>query len=326
MAQALARQQEARGAPRKPRSARPARGAGRGRDRHRAAGGSLRRPALRAVQGARPRSWSRARARGAARPAGGARLLGGLGRSRLRRGPLGHACSTTRAQLRTLRYDAAREPLGRPASRHHPRRHDRGLVDELARRAARRAPPRRVLELVAACYRPGETLARAFARLLSRAPARARRPRPLRRRAQGADGARARRELAESSPTSRLAARGGPGAARRRLPPAGAGAAGLPEPVRWSWTASAARSAMRERHRRGAGHARRCRSPRRSGGSRATRAPGARARSCARSRRTRCCPPPPTSAGRPRSPTTRRSARPTRTSASRARCCCRGRA
>ena len=64
--------------------------------------------------------------------------------------------------------------------------------------------------------------------------------------------------------------------------------------------------------------------PRRA--SRATRAPGARARSCVRWRRTRCCPPLPTSAGRPRSRTTRRSARPTRTSASRGRCCCRGRA
>ena len=133
------------------------------------------------------------------------------------------------------------DPALRPAPRagraagvgDRPRRHDRG-----ARRRARRGPASRrlgrdeILALVAECYRPGrDDLGGVRAPRLARAPG-DRRARPRGRGPEAPDGpgpgARARRGLAH------LAARprGRPGAPRGGLPPAGAGARGFPEPLR----------------------------------------------------------------------------------------------
>ena len=199
--------------------------------------------------------------------------------------------------LRTLRYDPHQEPLGRPAWDIVLDDTVGGLVDELARALPAALGRDETVGARGACYRPGETLSSAFARLVSRLL-------PELVVLDPADAALKRlmvpvlaRELAEGSPTSRLALEAGRAPARGRLPPAGAGAPGLPEPVRdrrgpapgaRDLADGASRCAARAALVRGRGaRAARARS----------RGRGARARCCGRWCRTRCCRPPPTSAG-----------------------------
>lgn len=69
-------------------------------------------------------------------------------------------------QIRTLRYAPAREPVGQPASRIVLDDTISALVEELGRRLS--GPHREViLARLGECYRPGSTLAEAFARFLS---------------------------------------------------------------------------------------------------------------------------------------------------------------
>ena len=69
--------------------------------------------------------------------------------------------------IRTLRYSPAEEPVGQPASRIVLDATVSALVEE-ARAAARPGLHKDgVLDLLASCYRPGETLGNAFARFLS---------------------------------------------------------------------------------------------------------------------------------------------------------------
>ena len=307
VADALARQQEARGAPRAAERARALAEPGATAVVTGQQAGPLRRAAVRPLQGARRRSGGAA-ARGAARAAGGARLLGGLGRPRLRGGPLRRPCSTRSGAIRTLRYAPRREPVGQPAWAI-------ALDDTIAgaRRGAAAGPARRpwprrdARRAWRSATGPARRSSAAFARLVSRLlpdlvvldPSDPELKAPDGPRA----GARDPRGLAHLAPRPR----GGRGAPRRGLPPAGAGAPGLPEPLRRSSTASGARSA-RERRRRGARDARAMSG---GGGRAAPRADpraGARACSCGPWPRTRSCPRPPTWAARPRSPTTRRSA------------------
>jgi bacillithiol biosynthesis cysteine-adding enzyme BshC len=113
-------------------------------------------------------------------------------------------------QLRTLRYNPLREPAGQPAARIILEDSITRLVEELARCLP--ASPHRdaLIERVAACYRPGATVAGAFAQLLSSLfpslvvldpsdPALKALMAPV-----------LARELAESSPSSRLAQEVGP--------------------------------------------------------------------------------------------------------------------
>ena len=111
--------------------------------------------------------------------------------------------------IRTLRYAPEREPVGLPASRIVLDRTITGLVEELRRAVPAGIHRDGVVEMVAGAYRPGASLADAFARLVSAllpdlvvldasdpalkalmAPAMA-------------------REIAEQSPTSRLALEAG---------------------------------------------------------------------------------------------------------------------
>ncbi len=111
--------------------------------------------------------------------------------------------------LRTLRYDPREEPLGRPAWDIVLDDTVGGLVDELARALPAALGRDETLDLVGACYRAGETLASAFARLVSRLL-------PELVVLDPADEALKRlmvpvfaRELAEGSPSSRLALEAG---------------------------------------------------------------------------------------------------------------------
>ena len=70
--------------------------------------------------------------------------------------------------LRTLRYDPREEPIGRPAWDITLDETVGGLVEELARALPAALGRDETIEIVASCYRPGETLSSAFARLLSR--------------------------------------------------------------------------------------------------------------------------------------------------------------
>ena len=74
----------------------------------------------------------------------------------------------TAGALRTLRYDPREEPIGRPAWDITLDETVGGLVDELARALPAALGRDETLEIVASCYRAGETLSSAFARLVSR--------------------------------------------------------------------------------------------------------------------------------------------------------------
>src|SRR5512134_1961002 len=69
--------------------------------------------------------------------------------------------------LRTLRYDPQLEPLGRPAWDIALDDTVDGLIDELARALPAALGRDETVELVASCYRAGETVASAFAKLVS---------------------------------------------------------------------------------------------------------------------------------------------------------------
>jgi bacillithiol biosynthesis cysteine-adding enzyme BshC len=111
--------------------------------------------------------------------------------------------------LRTLRYTPRQEPLGRPAWDIVLDETVSGLVDELARALPAALGRDETLALLGECYRPGETVASAFARLVSRLlpelvvldPA----DEALKRSMLPVLG----RELREGSPTSRLALEAG---------------------------------------------------------------------------------------------------------------------
>jgi len=70
--------------------------------------------------------------------------------------------------LQTLRYDPRQEPIGRPAWDTVLDDTVGGLVDELARTLPAALGRDETVELVGSCYRAGETLASAFACLVSR--------------------------------------------------------------------------------------------------------------------------------------------------------------
>jgi bacillithiol biosynthesis cysteine-adding enzyme BshC len=111
--------------------------------------------------------------------------------------------------LRTLRYDPREEPIGRPAWDIRLDETVAGLVDELARALPAALGRDETIEIVASCYRAGETLSSAFARLVSRLlpglvvldPADA----ELKRLSVPVLA----RELGESSPSSKLALEAG---------------------------------------------------------------------------------------------------------------------
>jgi bacillithiol biosynthesis cysteine-adding enzyme BshC len=107
--------------------------------------------------------------------------------------------------LRTLRYDPEVEPLGRPAWDIVLDDTAGGLVEELARALPAALGRDETVELAASCYRAGETLSSAFATLVSRLL-------PELVVLDPADEALKRlmqpllaREIAEASPSSRLA-------------------------------------------------------------------------------------------------------------------------
>ena len=112
-------------------------------------------------------------------------------------------------RIRTLRYEPAREPVGQPACQIVLDESIAGLVAEAERALPAGIHRDQVMALLAECYRPGTTLAAAFARLISSLvpglvvldpsdPALKAQMAPV-----------LSRELREGSPTSRLAARAG---------------------------------------------------------------------------------------------------------------------
>ena len=113
-------------------------------------------------------------------------------------------------QLRTLRYNPHREPMGEPASRIVLDDTIAALVEEL--RAALPASPQRdaVLETVRACYAPGATLASAFAALLSSLLPGLVVMDPAEPELKAMMAPLMEREVVERSPTSRLAEETGP--------------------------------------------------------------------------------------------------------------------
>jgi bacillithiol synthase len=113
-------------------------------------------------------------------------------------------------QLRTLRYNPHREPVGEPAARIVLDDTITALVDEL--RAALPASPQRdaVLDLVLAAYRPGATLAAAFAALLSTLVPELVVMDPSDAELKAMMAPVMEREVTERSPTSRLAEETGP--------------------------------------------------------------------------------------------------------------------
>jgi hypothetical protein len=219
--------------------------------------------------------------------------------------------------LRTLRYDPQQEPLGRPAWDIVLDDTVGGLVDELARALPAALGRDETVELVASCYRAGETIASAFAKLVSRLL-------PELVVLDPADEALKRlmrpvlaRELAEGSPSSRLALDAG----RALL------AAGYHQQVR-----CAPAQPVRSRGPAPAlaiGRTSRCAARACASARRGARVPGAARISPSALLRPLvqdACRRRPTSPVPPSSPTTPRSGPRTRISASRARCCCRGRA
>lgn len=108
--------------------------------------------------------------------------------------------------IRTLRYSPSQEPVGVPASRIVLDRTISDLVDELRGALPERLHRDDAAGLVAACYRPGETLAGAFARLLSSLFPALVVLDPSDPELKGLAVPVMERELREASPTSRLAA------------------------------------------------------------------------------------------------------------------------
>ena len=170
VAEALARQQEARGRRQAAAErARAARRPGRGRDRHRPAGRASSAGRCSSSEGARRRS----RWRGGSRRGAAGRWCPSSGWPRTT--TTSPRCARRRSldasgALRTLRYDPQqRAARARPAWASCSTTRSAALVDELGARAARGPRPRRDGR---ARWRPaiapGETLSGAFARLVSR--------------------------------------------------------------------------------------------------------------------------------------------------------------
>jgi len=113
-------------------------------------------------------------------------------------------------QLRTIRYNPHQEPIGEPASRIVLDDTMTALLEEL--RAALPAAPFRdeVLEGLSACYRPGATLAGAFAAFISRLLPDLVVLDPDDAALKAAMAPVMEREIVERSPTSRLADEIGP--------------------------------------------------------------------------------------------------------------------
>jgi bacillithiol biosynthesis cysteine-adding enzyme BshC len=108
-------------------------------------------------------------------------------------------------QIHTLRYAPAREPVGQPASRVLLDDTIGPLVAEMARSLPAGANRDTIVARVAGCYRPGASLAGAFARLLSSLIPGLVVLDPSDPALKGLMAPVLRRELAERSPTSRLA-------------------------------------------------------------------------------------------------------------------------
>jgi bacillithiol biosynthesis cysteine-adding enzyme BshC len=115
----------------------------------------------------------------------------------------------TAGGIRTLRYSPHREPLGEPAWRIVLDETITALVDELAAALPRNLGGDEVLGLVAECYRPGETLAGAFARFVSRLLPELVVLEPADRALKALAAPVLVREVREASPTSRLAIEAG---------------------------------------------------------------------------------------------------------------------
>jgi len=118
--------------------------------------------------------------------------------------------------LRTLRYTPRHEPIGQPASAIELDDTIVGVVEELGRSLAAGIGRDEVMEAVAACYRPGETLAGAFGRLVARLLPELVVLDPADPELKALAVPVLARELRESSPLSRLAIEAG-----RRLLEAG---------------------------------------------------------------------------------------------------------
>lgn len=111
--------------------------------------------------------------------------------------------------IRTLRYTPLHEPVGQPAWRVVLDATIGGLVEELGRALPPSLGRDEVLGLVAECYRPGETLSGAFARLVSRLLPELVVLDPSDRALKSFMAPVLVREVREASPTSRLAIEAG---------------------------------------------------------------------------------------------------------------------
>jgi len=111
--------------------------------------------------------------------------------------------------LRTLRYAPREEPLGRPAWDIVLDDTVSGLVDELARALPPALGRDEAVELLGTCYCPGETLSSAFARLVSRLLPELVVLDPSDERLKRLAVPVLARELGEGSPSSRLALEAG---------------------------------------------------------------------------------------------------------------------
>ena len=223
VAEALARQQEARGAPRAARArAGPGRAGGDG-DRHGPAGRALRRAALRPVEGP-GHDPGGAAARGSSAGEPSCPCSGWPRTTTTSRRSARRASSTRAGRSAPCATPRATSPSdGRPGRSRSTTR-SAALVEELGQALPPALGRDETLGVVAECYRAGrDALGGVRAPRLPPA-ARAGGARPERRGAQApdgpGDGARASRGLAHLAPRPR----GRPRAPRRGLPPAGAGA------------------------------------------------------------------------------------------------------
>jgi bacillithiol biosynthesis cysteine-adding enzyme BshC len=112
-------------------------------------------------------------------------------------------------RIRTLRYEPAREPVGQPACGIVLDDSIAGLVAEAERSLPAGIHREQVIALVAECYRPGVTLAAAFARLISSLVPGLVVLDPSDSALKAQMAPVLARELREGSPTSRLGARAG---------------------------------------------------------------------------------------------------------------------